>query len=183
MGRKQQKGIIHCWESSWFPLFCAPSNIALEPQSYFRSSVFLGGWNYRLFIVLYFSVRSSRSSALCYGCHLAWVSKLLWGVGAVWEEARKISPPLPPRAIIPVARPLGTFKTQDTVMVRRGISKRSHEKIGDCEQSSETKAEKTGCSYRLQATEPSMNFIISKSVYCSSLGNQCLSEMINKVFK
>ena len=109
--------------------------------------------------------------------------KTTLGVGAVWEEARKISPPPPPRAIILVARPLGTFKTQDTVTVRRGISKRSHEKIGDCEQSSETKAEKTGCSYRLQATEPSMNFIISKSVYCSSLGNQCLSEMINKVFK
>ena len=115
--------------------------------------------------------------------------KTTLGVGAVWEEARKISSPSPPppppfpRAIIPVARPLGTFKNQDTVTVRRGISKRSHEKIGDCEQSSETKAEKTGCSYRLQATEPSINFIISKSVYCSSLGNQCLSEMINKVFK
>ena len=108
--------------------------------------------------------------------------KTTLGVGEVWEEARKISSP-PPRAIIPVARPLGTFKNQDTVTVRRGISKRSHEKIGDCEQSSKTKAEKTGCSYRLQATEPSINFIISKSVYCSSLGNQCLSEMINKVFK
>ena len=182
MGRKQQKGIIHCWESRWFPLFCAPSNIALEQQTYFRSSVFLGGWNYRLFIVLYFSVRSSRSSALCYGCHLAWVSKLLWGWGRFGRKREKYPPP-PPRAIIPVARPLGTFKNQDTVTVRRGISKRSHEKIGDCEQSSETKAEKTGCSYRLQATEPSINFIISKSVYCSSLGNQCLSEMINKVSK
>ena len=49
----------------------------------------------RLFTVLYFSVRSSRSSA------------------------------------IPDARPLGTI----AVTVRSGISKRSHEKIGDCEQS------------------------------------------------
>ena len=36
-------------------------------------------------------------------------------------------------AIIPDARPLGTFENLDTR--RRGISKRSHEKIGDCEQS------------------------------------------------
>ena len=42
------------------------------------------------------------------------------------------SPP-PPRAIIPEARPLGTFENQDS---RDGISKRSHEKIKDCEQSS-----------------------------------------------
>ena len=43
--------------------------------------------------------------------------------GAVWEEARKIffspppSPPPPPtspRAIIPDARPLGTFENQDS---------------------------------------------------------------------
>ena len=36
-----------------------------------------------------------------------------------------------PRAIIPNARPLGTI----AVTVRSGISKRSHEKIGDFEQS------------------------------------------------
>ena len=40
----------------------------------------------------YFSVRSSRSSTLRYGSHLGWVSKLLRGRGAVWEEARKIVP-------------------------------------------------------------------------------------------
>ena len=41
-------------------------------------------------------------------------------------------------AIIPDARPLGTFENQDIpVTARRGISKRSHEKIGDCEQSSD----------------------------------------------
>ena len=49
------------------------------------------------------------------------------------------SPPPPsltsPRAIIPGARPLGKLKIKIAVTVRRGISKRSHEKIGDCEQS------------------------------------------------
>ena len=59
----------------------------------------------------------------------------------VWEGARKIyfsrlSPSPAPRAIIPDARPLGTLKIKILVTVRRGISKRSHEKIGDCEQSS-----------------------------------------------
>ena len=43
----------------------------------------------------------------------------------------------PPRAIIPDARPLGTFENQDglSLTVRRATSQRSHEKIGDCEQS------------------------------------------------
>ena len=45
------------------------------------------------------------------------------------------SPPPPTTAIIPDARPLGTFENQDTVTVRLSISKRSHEKIADCEQS------------------------------------------------
>ena len=60
----------------------------------------------------------------------------------VWEEARKIyifyfSRPPPPRAIIPDARPLGTSKNQDGrhLTVRRARSRRSHGKIGDCEQS------------------------------------------------
>ena len=44
------------------------------------------------------------------------------------------SPPPPTTAFIPDAHPLGTFENQDTVTVRLGISKRSHEKIG-CEQS------------------------------------------------
>ena len=40
------------------------------------------------------------------------------------------------RAIIPDARPLGTFENQDTRDRKtRFISKRSHEKLGDCEQS------------------------------------------------
>ena len=38
-------------------------------------------------------------------------------------------------AIIPDARPLGTFENLDSRDGKTGISKRSHEKIGDCEQS------------------------------------------------
>ena len=43
--------------------------------------------------------------------------------------------PLPTRAIIPDAGPLGTFKNQDTSDGKTRMSKRSHEKIGDCEHS------------------------------------------------
>ena len=53
------------------------------------------------------------------------------------NQTRPPPPTTRPRAIIPDARPLGTFEKQDkvAVTVRRGTSKRSHEKIGDCEQS------------------------------------------------
>ena len=61
----------------------------------------------RLFTVLYFPVRSSRSSASRYGLPSYVSVKTTYGEGAVWEEARKI-------AIIPYARPLGTFENQDT---------------------------------------------------------------------
>ena len=44
-------------------------------------------------------------------------------------------PPPTPRAIIPDTRPLSTLKIKIAVTVRHGISKLSHEKIGDCEQS------------------------------------------------
>ena len=57
------------------------------------------------------------------------MSKLLRGGGGLEGSAPHPSPPC--RAIIPDACPLGTI----AVTVRRGISKRSHEKIGDCEQS------------------------------------------------
>ena len=62
---------------------------------------------FRLFIVLYFPVRSSRSSALRFGLHLA----------------RRP----PPRYIWKSRWP--------SLTIRRAISQRSHEKIGDCEQS------------------------------------------------
>ena len=39
------------------------------------------------------------------------------------------------RAIIPEACPLGAFENQDTRDGKTRISERSHEKIGDCEQS------------------------------------------------
>ena len=63
--------------------------------------------SFRLFTVLYFSVRSSRSSTLRFGLHLAWVSKLRY----IWKSR------------------------WPSLTVRRAISQRSHEKIGDCEQS------------------------------------------------
>ena len=66
---------------------------------------------YRLFTVLYFSVRSSRSNALCYG------------LPSCMSVKRKETP-----------APSVHFKIKILVTVRRGISKRSHEKIGDCEQ-------------------------------------------------
>ena len=50
-------------------------------------------------------------------------------------------PPPHPRAIIPDARPLGTFENQDSR--DGGISKRSREKIEDCEQSKELHARPT----------------------------------------
>ena len=57
------------------------------------------------------------------------MSKLLRGRGRFGRK--RPPPPTPSKAIIPGARPLGTI----AVTVRRGISIRSHEKIGDCEQS------------------------------------------------
>ena len=66
-----------------------------------------------------------------YGLPSCMRSKLLRGRG---RFGRKLPPPTT-TAIIPDARSLGTFENQDTVTVRLGISKRSHEKIGDCEQS------------------------------------------------
>ena len=51
--------------------------------------------NSRLFTVLYFSVRSSRSNALRYGL-------------PSWMSVKT-----PPKAIIPDARPLGTCENQD----------------------------------------------------------------------
>ena len=71
----------------------------------------------RLFTVLYFSERSSRSSALRYGLPSC--------------MSVKLQSPTPTRSV-------GTFKNQDScdaVTLRRGFSERSHEKIGDCEQS------------------------------------------------
>ena len=46
-----------------------------------------------------------------------------------------LSPPLHPRAIIPTPAPSVHLKIKIAMMVRRVISKRSREKIGDCEQS------------------------------------------------
>ena len=60
------------------------------------------------------------------------------GLGGNEKNLFYFSRPPCPRAIIPDAPPsLGTLEKQDTVTIRRGISKRSHEKIGDCEQSTQ----------------------------------------------
>ena len=83
-----------------------------------------------------------RDPALCVtGCHLAWVSKLLMGRGAVWGEARKIdffflAPS--PYSYNPRRRPPRyIWKSRwPPLTVRRATSPRSHEKTGDCEQSS-----------------------------------------------
>ena len=49
------------------------------------------------------------------------------------------SSPTPHQSYNPRHPPLGTFENQDVAAtVRRGISKRSHEKIGDCEQSNKS---------------------------------------------
>ena len=66
------------------------------------------------------------------------VQRAPWTRAAVMLLQSLYSSPPSPRAIIPDARSVGTFKNQDSrdaVTVRRGISKRPHEKIGDCEQS------------------------------------------------
>ena len=81
----------------------------------------------RLFTVLYFSVRSSRSSFLRYGLPSCMMVKTTYGTGAVWEEARKTDPRRPP--------PWYIWKSRWTPLtVRRAIFPRSHEKIGDCDQ-------------------------------------------------
>ena len=63
----------------------------------------------------------------------------LGGGGGLAEGEKKFisspPPPLPPRAIIPDVHPSVHLKIKIAVTVRRCISKRSREKIGDCEQS------------------------------------------------
>ena len=104
--------IINCGRC--YELWCSPSPPSLRipiQQSPFLSlsfaiyvpslkvtqSICICWVEFRLFTVLYFSVRSSRSSALRYGLrHLAWVSKLVRGRG--W---------------LPNTRPLGTFENQN----------------------------------------------------------------------
>ena len=104
--------IINC--DRCYELWCSPSPPSLRipiQQSPFLSlsftiyvpslkvtqSICICWVEFRLFTVLYFSVRSTRSSALRYGLrHLAWVSKLVRGQG--W---------------LPNTRLLGTFENQN----------------------------------------------------------------------
>ena len=55
------------------------------------------------------------------------------GAGAVWEVF--VAPPPPQGYNTRHPPPRYILKIKIPVTVRRGISKRSHEKIGDCEQS------------------------------------------------
>ena len=78
---------------------------------------FRGSYVSRLFTVLYFSVRSSRSRALRYGLPILHeCQNYLGGRGGLGgSEAIFLAPLPPPRTIIPDAdaRPLGTFENQD----------------------------------------------------------------------
>ena len=63
-------------------------------------------------------------------------------------------PPPPHQSYNPRHPPLGTFDNQDVaVTVRRGISKRSHEKIGDCEQSTAINVEQVFIQERLNGVD------------------------------
>ena len=57
------------------------------------------------------------------------------GEGREKYFSRPSRSPLPPRAIIPAARPLGTFENRDTRDGKTRYMKGSHEKIRDREQS------------------------------------------------
>ena len=112
------------WKKIWIP----KNKIEMIPSSYPSS---------RLFKVLYFSVRLSRSNTLRHGLPSCMSVKTTQGAGAVWEEVRKIffSPPSP-YSYNPRHLSLGTFENQDCppLTVRRAISQWSHDKIGDCKQ-------------------------------------------------
>ena len=89
-------------------------------------------------------------------------------------SVKTTSSPPPTRAIIPDTRPLGTFENQDVaVTVRRGISKRSHEKIGDCEQSTDL----TTIGILLQVKSFEETLVLLQSIanlvgYCQAQQNQ-----------
>ena len=96
----------------------------------------------RPFTVLFLFVRSSRSSALRYGlpsCISVKTTQTYSGSGGGLGLKREkcFSRPPPTRAIIPVACPSVRLKiTMATINGKtRAISRLSHEKIGDCEQS------------------------------------------------
>ena len=57
-----------------------------------------------------------------------------WAAVMLLQSLYFSCPPPPPRAIIPNPVPSVHLKIKIAVSVRRGISKRSHEKIGHCEQ-------------------------------------------------
>ena len=95
-----------------------------------------------LFTVLYFSVRLSRSRALHYRLPILHeCQNYLGGGGSIF-----LAPP-PPELKSPTPTPLVHLKIKIAVTVRRSISKRSHEKIGDCEQSMEVVTERVSITF------------------------------------
>ena len=78
------------------------------------------------------------------GCHLACVSKLLRGPGAVWEEPNpspySYNPRRPPPRYILKSR-------WPPLTVRRAISRPSHGKIGDCGQSKQRREPTTNSTH------------------------------------
>ena len=111
-----------------FPCVCLCSVLSLE------RTYFCGGSRHRFWKTVHgplFFRKIVEIERYVYGLPSCMRSKLLSGRGRFGRKP----PPPPTTAIIPDARPLGTFENQDTVTVRLGISKRCHEKIGDCEQS------------------------------------------------
>ena len=96
--------------------------------------------HFRLFTVLYFSVKWARSRALRYGLPSCMSVKATWGAGAVWFGGLVFfsSPsPASPYSYNP-RRPPPRYIWKSRwppLTVRRAISRRSHEKIGDCGQS------------------------------------------------
>ena len=101
----------------------------------------------RLFTVLYFSVRSSRSGALSeLRAAILHEGQNYLGAGrgrsGRKQEKYFSHPPPPPLSYSPTPVPSEHLEIKIPVTVRRGISKRSHEKIGDCEESNIPKANK-----------------------------------------
>ena len=87
----------------------------------------------RLFTVLFFPYEDRRDRALYVkGSHLAWVSRLLRGRGAVWEEARKYFSRYNPRR----PPPWYIWKTRwPSLTVDAPYVNDITKKIGDCEHS------------------------------------------------
>ena len=99
-----------------------------------------------VFLLPYFSVRSSRTSALCYG-RSSWFEmslvqpgvECLIYLGDGGRFGRIFSLLYIPTAITPQRPSPGTFETRMAAVTESARSRRSLRKIGDCEQSTSTR--------------------------------------------